>query len=367
MRRSFPLFLAAALLLLVLLSMVVIPLQAARRFGSPNPKLGFLTTLKYSVRLLWHDGLLTTPRDRNGGEHSIRIEPGEPVSQIARQLEQSGIISSAAAFYDYMVYTGMDLTIQAGDYKLSPALTIIEISRELQDATPEEVSFVILPGWRLEEIANSMPTSGLAVTTQEFLAEAYRRPTFLEFLPAQATSEGFLYPEAYLLPRSTAADELINIFIRNFSLRITPELKDGFASQDLDEFQAIILASLVEREAVKGEEKPLIASVFLNRLRVGLKLDSDATVQYAIGFNPDKNTWWTNPLSAVDLQINSSYNTYIHSGLPPGPIANPGADAIRSVAFPAETPYFYFQARCDGSGFHVFAQTFEEHLQNTCP
>jgi UPF0755 protein len=108
-------------------------------------------------------------------------------------------------------------------------------------------------------------------------------------------------------------------------------------------------------------------AVFLNRLRIGMKLDSDPTVQYSLGYNNDKNTWWKNPLSLNDLKIDSLYNTYLYSGLPPTPIDSPSLDALNAVAFPEETNYLYFQAKCDSSGFHNFALTFDEHLQNSCP
>jgi UPF0755 protein len=117
---------------------------------------------------------------------------------------------------------------------------------------------------------------------------------------------------------------------------------------------------------VVEDEMPLIASVFYNRLAVGWKLESDPTVQYALGYNEAQGTWWTNPLSAADLQVDSPY-TYVYSGLPPGPIANPGLAALKAVAFPAQTPYYYFRAACDGSGRHLFAETFDEHLGNACP
>ena len=126
------------------------------------------------------------------------------------------------------------------------------------------------------------------------------------------------------------------------------------------------MASIVERESILDEEMPLIASVFINREKIGMKLDSDATVQYALGYNQIQGTWWTNPLSSQDLQVNSPFNTYQNSGLPPAAISNPSLAAIQSIAFAADTPYYYFRARCDGSGFHNFAVTFEEHLSNGC-
>ena len=112
---------------------------------------------------------------------------------------------------------------------------------------------------------------------------------------------------------------------------------------------------------------PLIASVFINRLNAGLKLDSDPTVQYALGYNSEDKSWWTNPLSLTDLKIDSPYNTYLYAGLPPGPIASPDLSALRAVAFPAQTPYYYFRAACDGSGKHEFSETFQEHLSKECP
>jgi UPF0755 protein len=121
----------------------------------------------------------------------------------------------------------------------------------------------------------------------------------------------------------------------------------------------------VEREAILDEEMPTIASVFLNRLSSEMKLDSDPTVQYAAGFNHTQNTWWTNPV--VDTEIDSPYNTYLHPGLPPGPIGNPSLEALQAVAFPAQTGYYYFRAACDHSGRHVFAVTYEEHINNGCP
>ena len=111
----------------------------------------------------------------------------------------------------------------------------------------------------------------------------------------------------------------------------------------------------------------MIASVFANRLKAGMRLDADPTVQYALGFDPVKGTWWKSPLNLEDLQVVSPYNTYQIQGLPPGPIANPGLSALRAVAFPAETPYYYFRAACDGSGRHTFAETFEQHQGNSCP
>jgi UPF0755 protein len=344
-----------------------VPALADRQYGPPSPALGPFDRFEYSFRLLWYGDILTQPLNPDGGEQSFSIEQGEGVPSIAIRLEETGLIRSAAAFRAYLIYTGLDTSIQAGKYQLSPALSIEDIATELQDATPEQITFVVLPGWRIEEIAASLSTSGLEITPEEFLAAARSAPPGLDFLPASVSTEGFLYPDVYVLPRTTTAEELVEEFLRNFSLNLTTDMREGFARQGLDVYQAVTLASIVQREAVVADERAQIASVFHNRLRVGMKLDSDPTVQYALGFDSLQGTWWTNPLSAADLQFDSPYNTYMYTSLPPGPIANPSLSALRAVAFPAETPYYFFRARCDNSGLHDFSVTFEEHLQNGCP
>jgi UPF0755 protein len=344
-----------------------VPALAVRQYGPPSPALGLFDRFEYSFRLLLYGDTLTQPLNPDGDEQSFTIEQGEGVPSIAVRLEETGLIHSAAAFRAYLIYTGLDTSIQAGKYQLSPALSIDDIATELQDATPEQITFVILPGWRMEEIAASLSTSGLEITPEEFLAAAWSAPPGLDFLSAAVSTEGFLYPDVYVLPRTMTAAELVEEFLGNFSLHLTPDMHEGFARQGLDVYQAVTLASIVQREAVVVDERAQIASVFYNRLRSGMKLDTDPTVQYALGFNTAQGTWWTNPLSAADLQIDSPYNTYIYSGLPPGPIASPSLSALRAVAFPAETPYYYFRARCDNSGLHVFSVTFEEHLQSGCP
>jgi len=252
----------------------------------------------------------------------------------------------------------LDTSIQSGEYKLSPAMSAIDIAHELQDATSTEVTFVILPGWRTEEIAASLPTSGLPITPEEFISAVQTSHSEYDFLADTNSAEGFLFPDSYVLSRTSSAENILKEFIRNFGLHLSPDLKNGFERQGLTVYQAV--------EAVQDEESSLIASVYLNRLRIGMKLDADPTVQYAVGFNPLQSTWWTNPLSAENLQFDSPFNTYLYTNLPPTPISNPGLTALNAVAFPTETAYYYFQAKCDGMGFHNFAETFEEHLANGC-
>jgi UPF0755 protein len=342
-----------------------IPARASLLYGPPARALSISSRIEYSARLLSHGDALITPFESNGLEQSFRIEQGESVSSVTTRLEESKIISSAQYLYDYLVYTGFDTTLQAGEYSLSPALSIIDIARKLQDATPEDITFTILPGWRMEEIAASLPTSGLDISPEAFLSAAQTPPQVLAFA-SPTTMEGFFLPDSYLLPRTTTVDQLLNVIARNFTLHITDDLRAGFTAQGLNVNQAVTLASIIERESIHIEEMPLIASVFINRLNAGMTLGSDPTVQYALGYNSAQNTWWTNPLSLDDLKFDSPYNTYINAGLPPTPISNPSLDALQAAAFPESSPYYYFQAKCDHSGYHTFAVTFEEHLANGC-
>ncbi len=346
----------------------VIPSLVETTFGPPSPALGTAQRITSAAELLLNRSRLTSPFDTAGQPRPFSVRMGETANSVAARLEEAGLVASGNAFRTYLVYSGLDTSIQAGEYMLSPAMTAVQIARELQDATPDEVQFNILAGWRAEEIAAALPTSGLTIQPQVFLRIVEKAPG--RILPpgweGGHSLEGYLLPGSYRFARSTSAEEFVAAFVRSFDQVLTADLRSGFSTQGLSLEEAVTLASIVEREAVVADEQPMIASVFLNRLADGMKLDSDPTVQYSLGFNEAQNTWWTNPLSAADLQVDSPYNTYQNAGLPPGPICNPSLSALRAVAYPAQSPYFYFRAACDGSGRHAFARTFEEHLQNAC-
>ena len=363
-------FLLAALVLIafacVFAFFYYVPARASLLYGPPAKDLSIPNRIEYSTRLLSYGDELTTPLDMNGAEQPFRVESGESVASIADRLEGLGFISNGQAFFDYAVYTGIDLTIQSGDFTLSPAQSIIDIAQSLQNFSPNDATLVILPGWRMEEIAASLPTSGLTIAPETFLAAANTPPQVLSFA-APVTMEGFFFPDTYTLPRETTLDQLLDVIGRNFAAKLTQDLQNGFATQNLSIYQAVTLASIVEREAVRKEESATIASVYLNRIALGMKLDADPTVQYALGYQFDTGSWWKSPLALTDLEVISIYNTYQNMGLPPTPISNPGLEALMAVAYPQTTSFYYFRAACDGSGLHVFAATFEEQIANGCP
>lgn len=343
-----------------------VPARASLLYGPPAKGLSISDRIEYATRLLSHGRMLSTPVDLNGTTQPFRVEPGETVSSIAERLQSLGLISDAQAFFDYAVYTGIDLTIQSGDFTLSPAQSIIDIAQNLQKFSPTDATLVILPGWRIEEIAASLPTSGLSIDPDAFLAAGNNPPQVLAFAEP-ASMEGFFFPDTYTLPRETTLDQLLDVIGRNFTSKLTTDIQNGFVAQNLSIYQAVTLASIVEREAIHSEEASLIASVYLNRIAIGMKLDADPTIQYALGYQFDTGSWWKSPLALTDLEVISPYNTYLNNGLPPTPISNPGIEALMAVAYPQTSTYYFFRAACDGSGYHVFAETFEEQLANGCP
>jgi len=338
--------------------------------GPADESLSKLDKTMLAIKLLYHQQSINQPVAETAPNQGFSIELGDDIYSITNKLEQQGLISDANIFRDYLLFRGFDRTIQAGMYDLNAGMTARDIASALQDATPDHVKLSILPGWRLEEIAQSLPTSGLEISPEEFLSVTSQKPvgySFSSSLPEDATMEGLMPPGIYELPRNIPVDQLLHQLLSIFESRLTTELLQGFNRQMLSLFQALNIASIVEKEAINDTEMPLIASVYINRHSAGIKLEADPTVQYALGHDEYQNTWWKSPLSLIDLQIDSPYNTYLNPGLPPGPISNPSQKALRAVAFPEKSPYFYFRAACDESGNHVFAETFEEHQANACP
>jgi UPF0755 protein len=340
-----------------------------KEFGPPSPNLSLTQRIIFPFELFINRRVLTNPQSVIGAEQRFTISEGESVSMICIRLEKAGLLPDAELMRMYLIYTGLDRVLKSGQFSLSPVMPPVQIAATLLDASLRDAVITILPGWRIEEVAANAAGSGLSITIDQFVAAAYSpSPAHLANLPVGdiKSLEGFLFPGTYVLPRESSLDDLLVMILTAFTEQVDSILWDGFERQGLSLVDAVNLASIVEREAVVAEEKPLIASVFLNRLVIGMRLETDPTVQYALGFNEGTQSWWKSPLFIADLAVDSPYNTYQHHGLPPGPISNPDLGSLRAVAFPAETPYYFFRAACDGSGRHNFAITFEEHLNNSC-
>ncbi len=320
---------------------------------------------------------LVAPAGLSDDPITFVVNSGDSVALIAAGLKAEGLISDTELFRRYVQSQGLDAGIQAGTYTLRQTMTIPEIAQALQYAEAPDQQVTIPEGKRLEEVA-VLVAQQTDIASDAFLVLAQTgwrdtdlsaRYPFLVHLPESATLEGFLSPDTYRLPQQATPYDLVDRMLQDFQSQLTSEVQQGFADHGLSLYEGITLASIVEREAVLADERPLIAGVYYNRLRDGWFLSACPTVQYALGYRAEEGTWWKRQIYFVDLEVASAYNTYRNVGLPPGPIASPGGDAIVAAAHPAETDFFFFMVDCTrNDGGHFFSRTETEHLAhfNAC-
>lgn len=303
----------------------------------------------------------------------FRVEPGEMTSAIARRLLSAGLIDDAAFFERYMVRNRLQDAIEPAVYFFSPAQHIGEIAHRLTNASASVIPLQIAPGMRLEEIAQAIDESWhpFAFRGADFLAlvgQGAAVPSdFREWaqLPSGASLEGFFLPQFLRLSPDVSAQELRDLLLEAFPIALAETtLPQEAAEQGWTIYEALTLAAIVEREAIFAEEFAAIAGVYRNRLAQRWRLEADPTVQYAL--QGTRGSWWPIISPADYSNVVSPYNTYLQGGLPPGPIASPSLAAIEATLRPEASDFFFFRARCDGSGTHIFAVTYEEHLANGC-
>ncbi|MBN1313971.1 MAG: endolytic transglycosylase MltG [Anaerolineales bacterium] len=348
---------------------------------SPNDGLSAAERAYLRGYLTLHAADVEKPAGSDETPRQFIVESGESASGIADRLASDGLIADATLFRYYLRYYDLDSGLEAGEFTLQQSMTIPEIAQTLSHAVANEIEIRSTEGWRYEQIGDYLfMHTEFGIDPNEFLLMARNTPQsvasglsngvdpldFLYELPDEASLEGYLFPDTYRLPADATAADLVNTMLYTFDRRVTPEIRQAFAEQGLTLHGAITLASIIEREAQLADERPIMASVFLNRLVQGMKLDADPTVQYALGYQQEAEDWWKRPLYLEDLEIDSPYNTYRFEGLPPGPIASPGLASIEAVAYPAQTNFLYFVVDCTSEtpGAHVFSETFEEHQAN---
>lgn len=296
---------------------------------------------------------LTRPASASEAYQIFVVTPGQPVTTIAQNLEKSGLVKNAFAFRLLVAQMGIGKNIQAGDFRISPHMSSREIAEELTHGAID-VWVTIPEGFRVEEIGESLEAK---LKTPQNDKYQFDKKEFITL-----AKEGYMFPDTYLIEKDITASDLDTRLQTTFNEKVNHELLAQGSKNDLSPEEVITLASLIEREAKSGEERPIIAGVLLNRIRAGIALQVDATVQYAKGYDSAKNSWWP-PVTQEDYQaVKSRYNTYLYAGLPPTPIANPGLEAIRAAADPADTDYFYYLH--DQKGQVHFAKTIDEHAQN---
>lgn len=308
-------------------------------------------------------GSATTPRPLSSSEPVlVLVNDGDSAAAIGERLEEKGVIASAFLFRVLVSLQGYDGRLKAGDYEFDQGMAVTQVISRIVAGRTKPLLVTIPEGRRIEEVAALLERAGVVKAGDFFQAlSASYDLDFLKEIPQGQGIEGYLFPDTYQFSRRVTPRDVIETMLKNFDKRFSPELRQEAAKQGLSLHEVVTLASIVEREAVVPEERPLIAGVFLNRLRQGMRLEADPTVQYALGCSLE-NGCWKQELTLRNLNIASAYNTYVIYGLPPGPIASPGLDSLLAVVRPADTAYLFFVAKGDGS--HIFATTMAEHMEN---
>lgn len=282
----------------------------------------------------------------------FEVPAGAGLSVVAAQLESRQLIRSSAFFRGVAALRGQSRSIKSGFYRFDGTEGSWEILSRIVEGRVHTVKVVIPEGLDNRHIARRLAKAGL-VKEQDFMQAASDGRLLAKYgFTPRSTTEGFLFPDTYLFPWGVSAERLVEIMIENFKRRVGRDLIRRMDSSSLGFYRTLILASIVEREAVRAGERPMIAGVFVNRYRRGQKFESCATIQYILGEVRRK-------LLFSHLRIKSPYNTYQNSGFPPGPIANPGLASLRAAAEPSRHNYLYFVSKNDGT--HIFSETVQQH------
>ncbi len=285
---------------------------------------------------------ITTPLAVKGTEQIFIIKQGQGLKEITANLEEAELIKNKTWFMAYIFYKGWAAQLQAGEYSLNPAWSVFQISRKIVkgEIISSEVLITIPEGFTLKQIDARLAKAGLIELGE---------------LAQQSELEGYLFPDTYEFSKNISLEEIIEIMKENFNTKLDQELKQEIAKQGKTIEQIIIMASLLEKEVPLYEDRQIAAGIFWKRIAIDYPLQSCATIAYILEI--DK---WI--YSTEDTEIDSPYNTYKNIGLPPGPISNPGLEAIKAAIYPKKSDYNFFLSKPDGET--VFSKTFEEHKEN---
>jgi len=305
---------------------------------------------------------ISDPANKEAGNVEFTVSDGESVRDIGNNLFSSGLIRSKFYFNLFTRKENLQSSLQAGDYLLSPSLSIKEIVEILASglALTGEKTIKIIEGWRIMEINDYLVKNNI-LDDNEFLIIARTKAGdwdygFLKEAPLNADLEGFLFPDTYRIFNDAAAEDIIVKMLDNLDKKITIEMREDIENSGRSIYEIIILASLVEKEVRGYGDMQIVSGIFLSRIKNGQPLESCATLAYVLGENKKQ-------YSIEDTKIDSGYNTYKNQGLPPGPICNPGINAIKAAVHPKDTEYNYFLNRFDNRET-VFSKSYEEHLAN---
>lgn len=304
----------------------------------------FIFILALAGLKFYQDYLLSPPDPDKEKEVVFVVHQGESVMEVAKRLEQERLIRSANAFT--ILARSIGRTIQAGNFQVSPSQSAREILERLQVGVADK-KITFMEGWRVEEMAEKLNLE-FGIPNTEFIGLA---------------KEGYMFPDTYMFAPDVKVAEISQMMKNNFDKKYGVSLQEKIKKRGLTPAQGVILASIVEREGRSDEVRRMVASILLKRFKIGMALNADATIQYALGYQVREKSWWKRHLSRDDLKFDSPYNTYIHSGLPPTPIANPSLSSLQAIAeADFSTPYLYYYH--DSQGRSHYGRTLEEHNDN---
>ena len=287
----------------------------------------------------------------------ITVEPGMTNADIATLLQNKKMINSPVFFRLQSKFARMERSLQAGEYEIVSGMSNWEIIDLFSKGQVRHKTLTIPEGYTIEQIAKKIEESGLG-SAEEFkkAAKDYAPYSYMETSNNNVIfkAEGFAYPSTYYLSPGSAEKEILAIMVKEFDTQLTEDIRQKAKDKNMNIRDLVNLASLVEKEAVFPEERPVIAGVFLKRLQIQMPLQSDTTIQYILGVQKKE-------ISIADTKIDSAYNTYLYAELPPGPIASPSISTINAVLDPKQTNYLYFVA--DLEGHHHFTETYQDHLK----
>jgi len=292
-----------------------------------------------------------------GAEQFVEIPEGAGPTSIGRRLADAGVIRDRLGFRFEILRSGLGRRLQAGEYRFDRPMTVREVVDKIARGDVYLVPITFREGLTMREMAQLFESKGLG-SAKDFSTQASDSQLIRNLDPAAKDLEGYLFPDTYAMTRNTTAAQLVPRMVDGFEKALAPETLSAAEARGLTLRELVTLASIVEKETGKPEERPLVAAVYSNRLKIGMALQCDPTVIYAL----ERANRYNGNLTRENMQIDSPYNTYRYPGLPPGPIANPGRASLEAAARPADVPYLYFVARGDGS--HAFAATLEEHNRN---
>lgn len=373
-RRAGPWALAFLLLLCAAAAFIYMAtasfLASVAQLGAPGPRVRVVQALWLRAALAPNAEQLFAATSPDTQPLSLTIEQGELPAAVAERIAALGLAPDAQQLLRFMIYKGYDTQMQAGYFKFNHSMPPAEIAAALVNAMPSEVRVRIWAGWRAGQVVASLAAQPhLQIDSSALLAmiEGREPPPgnylFRNMVPPNSSLEGYLFPADYVFLPGTNTNTVLDTILRRFDDEVMGTLRADASAIGFDLPQLITLASIIQREAMLDEERPLIARVFLNRLAQGMPLMADPTTQYALSSPAD---WW--PKLALDPRtVEHPYNTYVITGLPPGPIANPSLLSMQAVTNAANSNALYFRAACDKSGRHNFSVTYEEHLANACP